>query len=167
MMLRYFGRKTCTGILSAGPFVLAAHVFAGDGQVVVTRDVPYQSAAGPRHTGQASGVDAAPDTPMKAASIVRTGAVTELTDQESSAIASRVQGHTGRLAAAVQATPGQAGLVSGKFGHGTGMALAATGGLGPLAAGMGAHAGGSASRATGGLGSSLACALLPAAGGTR
>lgn len=163
MMSRYFGKRACAGVLSAGQFVLAAHVFAGDGQVVITRDVPYQSAAGLRHTGQVSGINAAPDTQMKAlpptSSMVHGGAVTELTDQESSVIASRVQGHTGTLAATVQATPGQAGLASGRFGYAPGMGLAATG--------MGAYAGGSVSRATGGLGNTLTGALLPAVGGTR
>jgi hypothetical protein len=143
-------------------------VFAGDGLLVITREVPYQSAAGPRHTGQVTGVQTAPDVPVRsmlgAGSAVRAGAVTELTDHESAAIAGRVQGHMGSVAATVQTATTQAGLASGKFTAG-GDAFAPAGGLGSLVGGFGVQAGASVSRATGALGQTLTGVLAPA--GTR
>lgn len=168
-MSQYPERWACAGVLMMGQFVFAAQVFAGDGFLVVTREVPYQSAAGPRHTGQVTGVQTAPDVPVRsmlgAGSAVRAGAVTALTDRESAAIAGRVQGHMGSVAATVQTATAHAGLASGKFTGAGGDAFAPAGGLGSLAAGFGVQAGASASRATGALGQTLTGVLAPA--GTR
>ena len=162
-MSRYPERWARAGVLVVGQFAFAAQVSAGDGFLVITRDVPYQSAAGPRHTGQVSGVHTAPVVPMLGAgSAVRAGAVTELTDQESAAIAGRVQGHMGSVAATVQTVTAQAGLASGKFTAAGGDAFGPAGGLGSLAAGFGAQAGSSATRATGALGQTLTGTLAPA-----
>lgn len=154
----------CAGVLMVGQFAFAAQVFAGDGFLVITRDVPYQSVAGPRHTGQVTGVRTAPDVPMLGAgSAVRAGAVTELTDHESAAIAGRVQGHMGSVAATVQAATAQTGLASGKFTGTGGDGFAPAGGLGSLAGGFGMQAGGTVGRATGAMGQALSGALA----GTR
>lgn len=162
-MPRYPERWACAGVLVMGQFAFAAQVFAGDGFLVITRDVPYQSAAGPRHTGQVTGVQTAPDVPMLGVGpAVRAGAVTELTDHESAAIAGRVQGHMGSVAGTVQAATAQAGLASGKFTGAGGDAFAPAGGLGSLAGGFGVQAGASVSRATGALGHALTGVLAPA-----
>jgi|GEM_PF-2351748 len=163
-MSHYPERWACAGVLALGQFIFAAQVFAGDGFLVITRDVPYQSAAGPRHTGQVTGVRTAPDVPMLGAgSAVRAGAVTELTDHESAAIAGRVQGHMGSVSATVQAATVQAGMGSGKFSGAGGDAFAPAGGLGSLAAGFGVQAGSTVGRATGAMGQALSGALT----GTR
>ena len=158
-MSRYPERWACAGVLVVGQFAFAAQVLAGDGFLVITRDVPYQSVAGPRHTGQASGVQTAPDVPVRpmlgAGSAVRAGAVTELTDHESAAIAGRVQGHMGSVAAAAQTATAQAGLASGKFTGAGCDAFAPAGGLGALAAGFGMQAGSTAGRATSAMGQAL------------
>lgn len=157
-------RWACAGVLMLGQFAFATQVFAGDGFLVITRDVPYQPAAGPRHTGQVTGVRTAPDVPMLGAgSAVRAGAVTELTDHESAAIVGRVQGHMGSVAATVQAATAQTGLASGKFTDAGGDAFAPAGGLGSLAAGFGVQAGSTVGRATGAMGQALSGALT----GTR
>ena len=165
-MSRYSKRRACAAVLLVGPFVLAAQVFAGDGFLVITREVPYQSVTGPRHTGQVTGVQTAPDVPVRsmlgAGSAVRAGAVTELTDRESAAIAGRVQGHMGSVAATVQTATAQAGLASGKFTGAGGDAFAPAGGLGSLVGGFGVQAGASVSRATGALGQTLTGVLAPA-----
>ena len=168
-MSRYSERRACAAVLVVGQFAVATQVFAGDGFLVITREVPYQSAAGPRHTGQVTGVQTAPDVPVRsmlgAGSAVRAGAVTELTDHESAAIAGRVQGHMGSVAATVQTATAQAGLASGKFTGAGGDAFAPAGGLGALVGGFGVQAGASVSRATGALGQTLTGTLVPA--GTR
>lgn len=157
-------RWACAGVLMLGQFAFAAQVFAGDGFLVITRDVPYQPAAGPRHTGQVTGVRTAPDVPMLGAgSAVRAGAVTELTDHESAAIVGRVQGHMGSVPATVQKAIVPAGMVSGKFSDAGGDAFAPAGGLGSLAAGFGVQAGSTVGRATGAMGQALSGALT----GTR
>lgn len=165
-MSRYPERWARAGVLVVGQFAFAAQVSAGDGFLVITRDVPYQSVAAPRHTGQVSGVQTAPDVQVRAmlgaGSAVRAGAVTELTDHESAAIAGRVQGHMGSVAATVQTVTAQAGLASGKFTAAGGDAFGPAGGLGSLAAGFGAQAGSSATRATGALGQTLTGTLAPA-----
>ena len=159
-MSHYPERWACAGVLAFGQFIFAAQVFAGDGFLVITRDVPYQSVAGPRHTGQVTGVQTAPDVPiLGAGSAVRAGAVTELTDRESAAIAGRVQGHMGSVSATVQTATVQAGMASGKFSGAGGDAFAPTGGLGSLAAGFGVQAGSTVGRATGTMGQALSGAL--------
>jgi hypothetical protein len=147
-------------VLLVGQFAFAAQVFAGDGFLVITRDVPYQSAAGPRHTGQVTGVQTAPDVPMLGAgSAVRPGAVTELTDHESAAIAGRVQGQMGYASATVQSATAQAGLASGKFPGAGSDGFAPASGLGSLAGGFGMQAGSTVGRATSALGQALSGAL--------
>lgn len=167
-MFHYPERWACAGVLMLGQFAFAAQVFAGDGFLVITRDVPYQSAAGPRHTGQVTGVQTAPDVPMLGAgSAIRAGAVTELTDHESAAIAGRVQGHMGSVAATMQTATAtaQSGLASGKFTGAGGDAFAPAGGMGSLAGGFGMQAGSTVGRATGAMGQALTGVLAPA--GTR
>lgn len=165
-MFHYPERWACAGVLMLGQFAFAAQVFAGDGFLVITRDVPYQSAAGPRHTGQVTGVQTAPDVPMLGAgSAIRAGAVTELTDHESAAIAGRVQGHMGSVAATMQTATAQSGLASGKFTGAGGDAFAPAGGMGSLVGGFGMQAGSTVGRATGAMGQALTGVLAPA--GTR
>lgn len=163
-MSQYPEKWARAGVLALSQFVFAAPVFAGDGFLVITRDVPYQPAAGPRHTGQVTGVQTAPDVPtLGTGSALRAGSVTELTDHESAGIAGRVQGHMGNVAATVQSATAQAGLAAGKLSGAGGDAFAPAGGLGALAGGFGMQAGSTVGRATGALGQALSGALA----GTR
>lgn len=166
-MPRYLICLALAGVVAGDPFFMA-QAFAGDGEVIVMREVPYQSANGQRHTGRVSAVDVSPDsqvtTIVNAASTRGTGALSELTDQESAAIASGVGSNTTALIPSLQHNQVLQGLASGKLTGTSGGALAQTSMLGSVTSGIGGGVGGSVGRATDTLGNALTGAMFHAGG---
>jgi len=159
-------------------FVLAAltlpgiwnttQAYAGDGAVVIMREVPYQSWNEPRHTGQVLAVGVAPDQGLVSmtgnGSLGKGNAVTELTDLESAVIASG-NGSTGSLLnSGLQNSAAYEGISAG---HATGTlssALSPTGPVGSAISGIGGGAGGTVRRATESLTNTLNGAMSHAGG---
>lgn len=166
-MPRYLIGLALAGVVAGDPFSMA-QAFAGDGEVIVMREVPYQSANGQRHTGRVNAVDVSPDsqvtTIVNAASTRGTGALSELTDQESSAIASGVGNNPTALISRLQHNPVLQGLASGKLTGTSGGALAQSSMPGSVTSGIGAGVGGSVGRATDALSNTLTGAMSHAGG---
>lgn len=166
-MSRYLLGLASAGALAVGQLVVA-QAYAGDGQVIILREVPYQLATGVRHTGRVSAVNVSPESQVRSmlgGALSPSGnAVTELTDRESSAIAGRVQSGTGATASGLQNNLVNEGLASRTLSGVQGSAFAPTGALGSLTAGIGAGVGGSVGRATDALSNTLNGTMLHAGG---
>ena len=166
-MPRYLFGLALASVLAIDQFALM-QAFAGDGEVIVTRQVPYQSATGPIHTGRVLAVDVSPDSQVvsvvNATSFRGAGALSELTDLESSGVASRVGSNNAGLTSGLKTTAALQGLASGKHIGAAGGAFAPTGLLGSMTSTIGSGVGGSVGRATDALSNTLSGAAFGAGG---
>lgn len=166
-MPRYLIGLALAGALAVDPWVMTP-ALAGGGEVLIMREVPYQPANGPRHTGRVNAVDVSPDSHVtsmvNAASTRGAGALIELTDHESSAIASGAGNSAAGLISGLQSNPALKGVASGKLAGAPGGAFSAAGAPGSATSNMGSGAGGSVGRATDALSNTLNGALFRTGG---
>lgn len=143
--------------------LIVHQAFAGDGKIVVIREVPYQSVGGLRFTGQAHKVDVAPDEQILSGTnglANKNGNyITELTDGESSIIAGGVLNNTTTITSTQQAGSSYDGSAMGRVVNTLGDKLSPTGSLGAMTSSVGGGVGGGVSRATDTLSSALSGAM--------
>lgn len=170
-MSRYWmGFTLASGLIASG---LAG---AGDGKVVLMREVPYQPVVGIRETGRVLAIDVAPDAKVQTIAKSMTGSlsnnggssvggvVTELTDRESSIIAGGMGGNVMGIASGQQNTSAYDGLVTGAVGSALGSTLSPNGTLSSLTSSIGGSVGGSVGRVTDSLTNTLSGAIFRASG---